>query len=33
MKELEAEYAKLKRMYAELAPENAAIGDLLSKKL
>ena len=33
MKELEAENAKLKRMYAELALENAAIKDLLSKKL
>jgi putative transposase len=33
MKELETENAKLKRMYAELALENAAIRDLLSKKL
>jgi len=33
MKELEAENAKLKRMYAELALENAAVRDLLSKKL
>ena len=33
MKELEAENAKLKRMYAELALENAAIKDLLSRKL
>jgi putative transposase len=33
MKELEAENAKLKRMYAELALENAAIRDLLSRKL
>jgi putative transposase len=33
MKELEAENAKLKRLYAELALENAAIRDLLSKKL
>jgi putative transposase len=33
MKEFEAENAKLKRMYAELALENAAIRDLLSKKL
>jgi putative transposase len=32
-KELEAENARLKRMYAELAPENAAIKDLLSRKL
>ena len=33
MKELEAENAKLKRMCAELALENAAIKDLLSRKL
>ena len=33
MKELEAENAKLKRMYAELALENAAIRDVLSRKL
>ena len=33
MKELEAENAKLKRMYTELALENAAIKDLLSRKL
>jgi putative transposase len=33
MKELETENAKLKRMYAELALENAAIRDLLSRKL
>jgi putative transposase len=33
MKGLEAENAKLKRMYAELAVENAAIKDLLSGKL
>jgi putative transposase len=33
MKELESENAKLKRMYAELALENAAIRDLLSRKL
>ena len=33
MKEIEAENAKLKRMYAELALENAAIKDLLSRKL
>ena len=33
VKELEAENAKLKRMYAELALENAAIRDVLSRKL
>ncbi len=33
LKELETENAKLKRMYAELALENAAIKDLLSRKL
>ena len=33
MKELEAENAKLKRMYAELALEHAAIKDVLSRKL
>ena len=33
LKELEAENTKLKRMYAELALENAAIKDLLSRKL
>lgn len=33
MKELEAENAKLKRLYAELALENAAIKDVLSRKL
>ena len=33
LKALEAENAKLKRMYAELALENAAIKDLLSRKL
>ena len=33
MKELEAENAKLKRMYAELALENTAIKDVLSRKL
>jgi putative transposase len=33
MKELEAENAKLKRMYAELALENAAIKDVLGRKL
>ena len=32
-KELEAENAKLKRMYAEMALENAAIKDVLSRKL
>ena len=33
MKELEAENAKLKRMYAELALENTAIRDVISRKL
>ena len=33
MKDLEAENAKLKRMYAELALEHAAIKDVLSRKL
>ena len=33
LKELEAENAKLKRMYAELALENASIKDVLSRKL
>ena len=33
MKELEAENAKLKRMYADLALENAAIKDVLARKL
>lgn len=33
MRELETENAKLKRMYAELALENAAIKDVLSRKL
>jgi putative transposase len=33
MKELEAENAKLKRMYAELSLENTAIKDVLSRKL
>jgi putative transposase len=33
MRELEAENAKLKRMYAELALENTAIKDVLSRKL
>ncbi len=32
VKELEAENAKLKRMYAELALENTAIKDVLSRK-
>ena len=32
LKELEAENAKLKRMYAELALENAEIKDVLSRK-
>jgi putative transposase len=33
LRELEAENAKLKRMYAELALENAAIKDVLNRKL
>lgn len=33
VKELEAENARLKRMYAELALENVAIEDVLSRKL
>lgn len=33
VKELEAENARLKRMYADLALENAAIKDVLSRKL
>ena len=33
VKELEAENAKLKRMYADLALENAAIKDVLPLKL
>ena len=33
MRELEAENAELKRMYADLALENAAIKDVLSRKL
>lgn len=33
LKELESENAKLKKMYAELALENAAIRDVLSRKL
>ncbi len=32
MKELEAENARLKRMYAELALENSAIREVLSRK-
>ena len=32
-RELEAENAKLKRMYAELALENTAMKDLIEKKL
>lgn len=33
LKELEAENARLKRMYSDLALENAAIKDLLNRKL
>ena len=33
LKELEQENARLKRMYAELALENTAIKDVLSRKL
>ena len=33
VKELEAENAKRKRMYAELALDNAAMKDLIAKKL
>jgi len=33
IKDLEAENGKLKRMYAELALENTAIKDILSRKL
>lgn len=33
LRELEAEHAKLKRMFAELALENAAIKDVLHRKL
>ncbi len=33
LEELETENAKLKRMYAELALENAAIKDVLNRKL
>jgi putative transposase len=33
VRDLEAENSRLKRMYAELALENAAIKDVLSRKL
>ena len=33
LRELEAENSKLKRMYAEMALENTAIKDVLSRKL
>jgi putative transposase len=33
VKELETENSKLKRMYAELALDNAAMKDLIAKKL
>jgi putative transposase len=33
VKEIEAENAKLKRMYADLALENAAMKELITKKL
>ena len=33
LRELEAENAKLKKMYADLALENAAIKDVLARKL
>ncbi len=33
LRELETENAKLKRMYADLALENAAIKDVLTRKL
>lgn len=33
LRELESENSKLKRMYADLALENAAIKDVLSRKL
>ena len=32
LRELEGEHAKLKRMYADLALENAAIKDVLARK-
>jgi len=32
LKELEAENAKLKKMYAELALDNVALKDVVSKK-
>jgi len=32
LRELEAENARLKRMYADPAPENAAIKDVLNRK-
>jgi len=33
LRDLEGEHAKLKRMYADLALENAAIKDVLNRKL
>ena len=33
VKELEAENSRLKRLYADLALENAAMKDLIAKKL
>jgi len=33
VRELEAENAKLKRMYADLALENVAMKDVIAKKL
>ena len=33
LKELETENARLKRLYADMALENAAIKDVLSRKL
>ncbi len=33
VKELESENARLKRMYAEMALDNAAMKDLIAKKL
>ena len=33
VKELEAENARLKRMYADLALENTAMKDVIAKKL